>query len=541
MSQRTTAEASIFDITPAGEKTMRWQIIAFWIAIVLGAVLRFAALGKVPTGVLPDEASTGVDALSIWQTGMDRWGNHWPIWFPAWGSGMNMLFTYIAAPVVGIFGLSTLSLRLVEAGFGVLTLPVAYHAARLYFGRKAALVTLWLLAFLPWHVMTSRFTLDSNLVPLLFTGGLITLYQALEKGGRWPLLAFVPWALCAYAYPVSLLPILLSALAIAIVRRATVLPRIGLWAAGVGIAFVIDIPFLLFAVKNQFHLTHMPLEEHLPFSVPLLAATRLSQIQDSAYNIVFDNLTFLLAGFRDGNVQHQSVYFPALSAPMPYLMLIGALLLAWDARRTRRLHPILLVVATVIAPVLLLSLNVTRLNWFYIPALMVVANLINLKFNGRAATVASLRRLWLIGTAGYFAVFLAMFYPYYFIRYNDEIQVADVNLGNGFRVGLEQAMRREAALAAPDEPMLADVGTVHPYLYPLFYGLSDIRRFQATRQMRIDKGVYRVSMFDRFYFEREALPADRSFAFVTRSNHLPCAAPEIDSAGPLWTVGRCRP
>ncbi len=541
MSQRITVETSIFDIPPADTKAVRWQTVAFWIAIVLGAALRFVALGKVPAGVLPDEASTGVDALSIWQTGMDRWGNPWPIWFPAWGSGMNMLFTYIAAPVVGTFGLSAVSLRAVHAFFGVLTLPVAYYAARLYFGRNAALVTLWLLAFLPWHVMTSRFTLDSNLVPLLFTAGLITLYQALEKGGRWPLAAFVPWALCAYAYPVSLLPVLLSSLAIVFVRRETILPRIGTWLAGLAVAIVIDVPFLLFMVKNQFHLPRLPLEEHLPFSVPLLAATRLSQIQGSAYNIVFDNLTFLLSGFRDGNVQHQSVYFPALSAPMPYLMLIGALLLAWDARRTGRIHAVLLVVATVIAPVLLLSLNVTRLNWFYIPALMVAANLVNLKFDHRSPSTTSLRRLWLIGTASYLAVFLAMFYPYYFIRYNDEIQVEDVNLGNGFRVGLEQAMRRETALATPDEPMFAEIGTVHPYLYPLFYGLSDIRRFQATRQMRIEKGVYRVSMFDRFYFEREALPADRSFVFITRSNHLPCAAPEVDSAGPLWTVGRCKP
>jgi len=79
-----TVETSIFDIPSADIKAVRWQTIAFWIAIVLGAALRFVALGKVPMGVLPDEASTGVDALSIWQTGMDRWGNHWPIWFPAW-------------------------------------------------------------------------------------------------------------------------------------------------------------------------------------------------------------------------------------------------------------------------------------------------------------------------------------------------------------------------------------------------------------------------------------------------------------------------
>ncbi|HTJ65438.1 MAG TPA: glycosyltransferase family 39 protein [Alphaproteobacteria bacterium] len=534
-------QTPIFDIPPASQPVRRWQMIAFWVAIVLGTILRFAALGKVPAGVLPDEASTGVDALSIWQSGMDRWGNHWPIWFPAWGSGMNMLFTYIAAPVVGIFGLSTVSLRAVEAFFGVLTLVTAYHAGRLWFGRSAGLVVLCLLAFLPWHVMTSRFTLDSNLVPLLFTLGLITLHQALTRGGRWPLLAPLPWALCVYAYPVSLQAMLISGLAIAVIERRTIRPRLGWWAAGVAIGIAIDIPFLLFIAKNQLHLQSLPLESHLPFSVPLLAASRLSQIGGAAYNIVFDNLTFVLSGFRDGNVQHQSIYFPALSAPMPYLIAMGTIALAWDAVRTRRVNPILVVVLTVVAPIVTLPLNVTRLNWFYIPALMVVANLVNLRLDRQTAVTARLGRLWLIATGGYIALFLAMFYPYYFIRYNDEIQIEDVRLGNGFRVGLEDAMRRETALAAPDEPMLAAIGTVHPYLYPLFYGLSDLDRFRATRQMQIEKGVFKVSSFDRFYFERDALPAGKSFVFVTRSDRLPCAAPEIAYAGPLWTVGRCRP
>jgi hypothetical protein len=106
------------------------------------------------------------------------------------------------------------------------------------------------------------------------------------------------------------------------------------------------------------------------------------------------------------------------------------------------------------------------------------------------------------------------------------------------RVGLEEAMRRGTALAAPNEPMLAEIGTVLPYLYTLFYGLSDLDRFRASRQMHVEKGVYRVSSFDRFYFERDALPADKSFVFVTPSDQLPCRAPEIEEAGPLWVVGR---
>jgi hypothetical protein len=66
-----------------------WRPAIFWIVILIGAVLRLAALGIVPGGLNSDEASSGVEALSVLHTGMDIWGNRLPVWFPAWGSGMG--------------------------------------------------------------------------------------------------------------------------------------------------------------------------------------------------------------------------------------------------------------------------------------------------------------------------------------------------------------------------------------------------------------------------------------------------------------------
>src|SRR5471032_2162255 len=118
-----------------------WRRTAFWATLIVGAVLRFAALGTVPGGLNSDEASSGVEALSILRTGADLWGNHLPVWFPAWGSGMNALYTYITVPVIWLFGLDSVTLRAVGAVFGVLTLPVTYSATKLYFGRDTALIT----------------------------------------------------------------------------------------------------------------------------------------------------------------------------------------------------------------------------------------------------------------------------------------------------------------------------------------------------------------------------------------------------------------
>src|SRR5579859_1755492 len=105
-----------------------WHRAAFWVTLVVGAALRFVALGRVPGGLNSDEASSGVEALSILRTGADLWGNHLPVWFPAWGSGMNALYTYLTVPVIWLFGLSAFTLRAVSAVFGILTLPVAYSA-----------------------------------------------------------------------------------------------------------------------------------------------------------------------------------------------------------------------------------------------------------------------------------------------------------------------------------------------------------------------------------------------------------------------------
>jgi 4-amino-4-deoxy-L-arabinose transferase-like glycosyltransferase len=520
---------------PIGEgKATQRQRYAFWVILALGAIVRFAALGKVPAGLNSDEASTGVEALSILSTGMDRWGNVLPIWFPAWGSGMNALYTYLAVPVIGLFGLNVTVLRAVGAAFGVLTLPVAYLAARYYFGRNAALLTLGLLALLPWHVMSSRWALDSNLAPLLFTLGLFTIGKALDAGGRWRILAFLPWAVAIYAYPVTMAPEAVAGAAILILFRRTIMSGRGGWIAGLALALIVALPFLMFLAKNQLGLGPFPFEGALPFSIPALAATRLSQIHESLPTRIDDNLIFLWSGFRDGAIWHYSRYFAPLTEAAPFLILAGVLALGWRSARERRPHVILIVVLSAAAPIAIMPLNVTRFGWFYVPALMLVADLIV-----RLARDIAVGRIVAAAAALYVAGFLLLFYPYYFHGYNDEILALDRDLGNGFRVGLEPALKAQAALAQPGEKMLVEIGTVHPYLYVLFYQLASIESFQATRRMQVEDGIYRVSSFDRYYFDPTALPPGQSYVFVARSNALPCASPQAVTAGALWTVGRC--
>jgi 4-amino-4-deoxy-L-arabinose transferase-like glycosyltransferase len=510
-----------------------WRPTIFCGIIFVGALLRLIALGRVPGGLNSDEASSGVEALSVLRTGMDLWGNHLPVWFAAWGSGMNALYTYFAVPVIWLFGLDSVTLRAVGAVFGVLTLPVAYYATRLYFGRQAALIVMGLLAVLPWHVMSSRWALDSNLAPLFFTLGLYTIGKALQAGGRWPILAWAPWAISIYAYPVTLYPIIPSSLLILIFFRRPILAAAGLWAAGLALAALIDLPFALFLLKNYvLHVEHLPGEGALPFSVPVLAATRLSQLRQPFMVTVFNNLTFLIGGYRDDAVWHQSRYFLPLTGAAPYLTVAGTVALAWRCVRARQPHVILIVAATIIVPIFVIPLQVTRLNWFYIPSLMLAAQFLT-------GLPAEYGRKLLVASGIYLALFLVPFYAYYLTSYNQEAMALDRTLGNGFRLGVQGALRTEAALAKPDEPLFVDIVTPQPYLYPIFYGLASVEEFQATRQVQTLDGVYDVSHFGRYYFDKDALPAGAGYVFVSRVDVLPCPDPEALQTGPLWATGRC--
>jgi 4-amino-4-deoxy-L-arabinose transferase-like glycosyltransferase len=523
--------------TGQNRRPWNWRIGTFWTLLIIGAIVRFWALGVVPAGLNPDEASSGVEALSILQTGMDRWGNRLPVWFPAWGSGMNPLFSYLALPFVAGFGLNVTVIRAVGAFFGVLTLPVAYRTAKLYFGPDAAIVTLALIALLPWHVMSSRWALDSNLAPLCFTLGLLTIGLALRDGGGWPLLAFVPWAVSAYAYPVSIVATVASGPIILILFRREIRRRLGVWIAGLGLAALVALPFLLFLIKNQFDIGHLPGEDLLPFSLPTMPATRLSQIRMSLVETVWGNLTFLVGGFHTtGAPWEQSAAFLPLTAAAPVLIAGGFVALLRAYRKSelatgRLAAVILIVIGSAIVPLCVIPLNLTRFNWCLTPSIMVAAWF---------AIEIGKRYRWGAGAmAAYLAIFLVLFYPYYFRRYNDELPILDMTLGNGFRIGLEDALRTEVALAEPTEPILVDIGAVHPYLYVLFFGLGDIESFQHTRAVRIEKGVYRVSSFGRFFFEKNALPSDRSFVFVSLAKNPPCADADVKSSGAIWAVGRC--
>jgi 4-amino-4-deoxy-L-arabinose transferase-like glycosyltransferase len=513
--------------------------LLFWSAIIMGAVLRFAALGHIPAGLNGDEAEEGVEAISLLTTSMDRWGHPWPVFFSGAGMGVNPLYTYLTLPIFALFGPSVLNLRILSALLGVLTLPVTYWAGKATYGRNVGLGAMLVLAVIPWHVMNSRMGIEWTITPFFFTLGIVTIASALrsDRPDYWKIIAFLPWAIGSYSYFVVVVPMAVASVLTLITFRRSILPRWRWWVGGLLAAAIVEIPAGLFTAVNTLHWS-IPFEASLPFAIPHLPASRLAQISDRTVVVIVKNLAFLLRGYEDDLIWNEPKNFLPLTAAAPPLLFLAVTWRLITALRERKADLVLNVVLAILVPVCAFRLNVNRINWFYIPSI-----LISVKFAVDAYQAISnrvLRQSCIAGAVLFASVATVLFAEEYFSSYNREILAEDQNLGNGFRVGLDKALGEAVGAATPSEPIFVDAGSTHQYLYVIFYGYADPKSFQTTRKLSLDAdSLYHVASFDRFYFDRSAVPAGHTFVFIALPDRAPCLHPEIISPRPLWSVGRC--
>ena len=139
--------------------------IIFLFLISVGIFIRFINFTKVPSGFNQDEAFAAYEAFSLMNYGVDSFGYHNPVYFISWGSGMNVLASYLAIPFFRIFGCSEFTFRLPQLVLSVISLAVFYLILKELFSSRTALVGLFLLVISPWHIMVARWGLESNLAP----------------------------------------------------------------------------------------------------------------------------------------------------------------------------------------------------------------------------------------------------------------------------------------------------------------------------------------------------------------------------------------
>ena len=145
------------------------------LAILLTAfTLRFTDNGHLPSGLFPDEAENGIDAITANTTGQYK------LFYEA-NNGREGLFINLQALSLKVFGNNIAALRLWSNIFGTLTvLGVFLLGSELFGTYLAGLIGAWLTTFAYWAINFSRIGFRAVMVPFILTFAFYFLYRGLR-------------------------------------------------------------------------------------------------------------------------------------------------------------------------------------------------------------------------------------------------------------------------------------------------------------------------------------------------------------------------
>ena len=472
--------------------TRAWPVDSVLLtAMAVGLLVRVWNFGDIPPGLNQDEASTAYDAYALIHHGIDRHGYRLPIMLVSWGSGMYVLAAYVAAPFIGVFGLSVWSARLPFLLAGMAALPMFFVLLRDTTNLQTARIGVVLLSLCPWHIMISRWGLDSNLFPLVFLLATLLLQRSTKRPRLLVAAAFV-YGLALYAYGTAyvVVPAFIGlALVYGLRHRLWPLRTIILSAV---VLVAVATPIGLYLAVNSFGWNSI----RTPFfSIPRLTGLPRFKTMGN-FNLLsvefarqaWANLGTAADMFRqqdDGLIWNAIPGYGILYVFSPFLALAGLALLL-GKNLSRAYQPSFVILAWSLASVLLMgfvSANINRANIAMLPFIYCVAIAISLLWRHRALAVLMclLVGASFIGFAGsYFGPYRAAAAEPFFASFGEAI--------------------RYAVTQTPGEVCVTDKVNM-PYIFVLFYNREDPRVFNQTAQFANPGAEFEsVSSFGRYKF-----------------------------------------
>lgn len=166
------------------QSVARFGLVVGALLVLFAALIRILGLEHNPPGLWQDEASTGLDAFLLWTTGKDRAGVFLPIAARSFGDYPLTLYRYLDAPIVGLFGLSVGTERIVAALAG----SALVAATGLVVWRRTegtvALAVLLTSALCPTWIHFSRYGSEAILLPAALVIGWALIDRGRAPGRR---------------------------------------------------------------------------------------------------------------------------------------------------------------------------------------------------------------------------------------------------------------------------------------------------------------------------------------------------------------------
>jgi 4-amino-4-deoxy-L-arabinose transferase-like glycosyltransferase len=354
--------------------------LLFILILAVGITARLWDFGVMPPGVNVDEASIGIEAYDLYKFGIDRNGESYPVHLISWGSGQNALYAYMLIPFIALNGLNAVSIRLPMLLSGILSLPLMYFVGRRLIGERFGLIAMFFMTVSPWHIINSRWAVESNILPFFLLAGFAFLLFSNQKN-YWFICGCVFFAVSLYAYgtayvgvPVFLLltiPVLIYTKQITIKQAIT----------GLIVFFVLALPIALFVIINTFQLNtihfgpitipRMPVQARYEAMAAVFGGHPLQAMSENIG--IMSKLLWSQEDAYPWNSVRPFGYFYKITFPFAVIGLL--LTIPLGANRERKVERWLLL-AWMIASVtigIIHPTNLTRLNFIFTPILLCIA------------------------------------------------------------------------------------------------------------------------------------------------------------------------
>lgn len=451
------------------------HLILLFAILAVGIFVRVYDFGNTPYGLNQDEASLGYDAWADMTYGMDRNGDHNSIYPVAWGSGQNVLYNYVARPFISILGLNILSVRLPMLLFNVAAMVVFYLFCQYLFGDKVALLSLFILATCPWHIIASRWGLESNFaIPIVMFA--MYCFARIKDNDIWFIPAAGLLAFLMYAYSAHLFFIAAFAIAIGIYLIVKKMVSIKNMIIGAAAFLIVCLPMAVFLVVNIFEFEPT---RFMGFAIPNFGMMRSEEtlnlwgdyggervfFQSLSSNIMLlKNVALKYTGFNLHNAPSQ---FGAIYKFMMPFMLIG-ISLSISKIKTKNYGVILICLWLLCALFqnLFMESNIIRMNIGFLPIIIFISMGIIWISEKIKGTIP----VFLVITVFSFVAFCG----YYFNNFNNDTSYA-------FYGGFDDAIEYATDNSSGGDIYLTEKGNA-PYIIALFTEKTPPAVFASSAQ-----------------------------------------------------------
>ncbi len=272
--------------------------LIFCIILAIAIFTRLYKIDTIPHGINVDEAGMAYDAYCLANYGTDRYLNHNPVYLINFGGGQSAMYAYIASSFIKIFGFSIITIRFPAFFLGIIAIVLSYFMVKDKLGEKFALGFMLLITICPWHIMSSRWGLDCNLLAPMSIISMFFLLKAKNTKGYIIAGIFIGLTLYTYALSYIIIPIFLFlTLIYMLYTREITLKNVIIMGIPI---FILAIPLMLMLLVNNGYIN----EIKGIITIPKLWIYRGNEIK---LETILENLTFFKTMFTNDALVYNSL------------------------------------------------------------------------------------------------------------------------------------------------------------------------------------------------------------------------------------------